>query len=501
MDDLASTADLAAGPRTPHTWWLAVAIVFLGVALRAWNLDGTGYTSDEIEELKLSRAPLADLILDRDGDRFPPLHRSLVGIEIRSTGSDLAARWLSVVCGGLTLVVVWRSGVMLLGDWDALWPTLLITCSPFHIFYCRDGRAYSMYMLWAAVMFWAALRLLRRGAWRDWLMLIVATAGAVYTHYYAAPLAVVVWAITLYVTIRRDGWRWPLTAALGASVLLAPAPILLWMAMSDLPNEKLVAWFDVEALGFAYVSLATGFAAGPSIQELRSMPASEGIRQFLPWVAAIGFAYATLGWYALRRLRKFELALLLAPPLVLVPILGIVGNLIEQGFVFRYVSWMTIPYALLLGAGARRWRQRPIVAVAIAALLMVNGVAIFNRNFDPRYAEEDFRAVAKKLDELDPERGPVLVASDYTGTALSYYAGTSRSIASFPIFSQHVAEREAAIDEFLVRHPPGTRFTLVSQWLPADDVRRATRDAALHQFAARLVAELNQTEIYSAAVP
>ncbi len=501
MHETHFAADSAAEYRVFRTRWLAAAIVVLGLGLRAWNLGGTGFTSDEIEELRLARAPLADLILDRDDDRFPPLHRSLVGVATRATGTDSAARWMSVVFGGLTLVVVWRAGVLLLGARGAIWPTLLLAASPFHIMYCRDGRAYSLYMLLAAVMFWAALKLLRSGAWTHWLPLIGSTAAAVYTHYYAGPLAVVVWLVVLSAAIRRDGWRRPFAAAVAMTVLLVPAPILLWLAMHDLPNEKLVAWFDVEALGFAYVSLATGFTVGPSVQELRSMPTSEGVRQLLPWVAAIGFSYAVLGWYALRRLEKWDLVLLLAPPLVLVPLLGVAGNLAEQGFVYRYVCWMAIPYALVLGAGASCSRQRRLAAFAVATLVTVNAIAIYNRNFDPRYAEEDFRAVAAKLDELDSQHGPVLVASNYIGSALRYYAEETRPVASFPIFSQHASERDAALGEFLAAHPAGTRFMIVSQWLPDDDVRRATRDAALREFDAKLVAELNQTEIYSAVVP
>jgi hypothetical protein len=480
---------------------IGLAIVLLGLVLRVWNLQGIGYNSDEIRELKLARAPLTDLILDRDIDRFPPLHRTLVGVAIRVTGSDAAARWLSVACGVLTVVVVWRAGATLLGEHEAPWPALIMACSPYHIFYCRDGRAYALYMLLAALLFWGALRLLRGGGAGNWLLLIGSSAAAVFTHYYAAPLVVVVWLIVIWTSYRRDGWREPLIAGTVMALLLGAAAALLWLAMSDVHDEKLVAWFDIEALGFTYVSLATGFSAGPSINELRGMSASEGIKQFLPWIVAIGVAYASLGWQAVRRLGKLDLGLLLTPTLLLVPSLGVLGNLDGQGFVFRYVCWLTTPYALLLGAGASCWRRSRLAVVGVVVLLAVNVISIANRRFDARYAEEDFRALAMKLDDVDPSRGPVLVASDYAGEALAYYTAGKRPIVGFSVFAHHAEQRDAVLNEFLASHPPGTRFLLVSQWLPEDDVRRVTRDAALMRFHAEPLARQNQIGIYSAVVP
>jgi hypothetical protein len=275
---------------------------------------------------------------------------------------------------------------------------------------------------------------------------------------------------------------------------------MLKTAMADKTEERLVAWFDVEAFGYAFVSQATGFAVGPSMVELRSMPASEGIRQFAPWIAVLGFAYCTLAWQACRRLDKPSLALL-ACALALVPALGILGNLTGIGFVFRHVGWMTIPYALLLGAGASRWRESKLAAIAVAALLAVNAYAVYNRHFDVRYAEEDYRAVALKLDVLDPSRRPVLVASHYMGAALRYYTGNTRSVSSFSIFATHHSDRNESLNRFLSSRHPGERFWVVSQWLPPDDERRPIRDAVLERLDAKLEAELNQAEIYSAIVP
>jgi hypothetical protein len=94
-----------------------------------------------------------------------------------------------------------------------------------------------------------------------------------------------------------------------------------------------------------------------------------------------------------------------------------------------------------------------------------------------------------------------LVASDYAGEALAYYTAGDRVVSGFSVFSHHAKQRDAVLNGFLASHPSGTRFLIVSQWLPEDDVRRETRDAALARFHAEPLARQNQIDIYSAVVP
>lgn len=489
-------------------WLFVIGVIALALALRGWNLHGRGFTADEVAELLLARQPLASVIMDEDDDRFPPLYRTILVIWERAFGTEAAARWLSVVAGVLTVIVVWRAGAALLDERDAPWPALLLACSPFHIHFCREGRAYAVYCLFAAMMFWAALRLLRDGGARrrgEWALMVGSTVAAVYSHWYAVPLAALLWAFSLAASWRRDGWRLPAGAVAATALLLIPAPIILIRASADLPDEELYAGFDLEALGYALISLPGGFTIGPSMKELRSIPAAEGIRQFLPWVAAVGLAGLVLLGQAIRRLGLRgaggrALAMLVASAL-LTPLLGYAGNLTGGGFVYRYVVWLVVPYALLLGAGASRSRASWAARLAVVALLAVNAAAIFNRAYDSRYDEEDFRAVAAKLEELGADDAPVLVASNYMGAALRYYWPAERPLTSFPIFAHHGDQRAERLQEFRQTHPSGTKFWIVSQWLPETDVRRATRDAALVELGATLEAQLVQMEIYSAQQP
>ncbi|MAT69376.1 MAG: hypothetical protein CMJ58_07590 [Planctomycetaceae bacterium] len=476
-----------------------LAITVLALLLRGWGLHGTGFTADEVDELHSAHAPLVSIVLDDDEDRFPPLYRTLVALWMRALGTDLASRWFNVVCGVTAVVVVFFAGRELLGRRAAWAPALLLACSPYHIHYCREGRAYALFVLLIAAAFWGALRSIRAGGIAGWCVLTLASAAAVWTHYYAVPIVGVMWLVVGSAALLRRQWK-PLAAATGCLlILVAPTALLLQRAMGDYSKGTLVAEFDVEAWGYMLANQALGFSAGPSMVELRSLPAAEGIRLFVPWVAALAVVWSVLGIAALARLgRSWQLLLLLATAVAVVPVLGIAGNVIGVGFVDRYAAWLCVPYALLLGAGASLCRRSWAIQAALFTLLAINGYAVYQARTNPRYALEDFRAVANELNRLADEQEAVLVASPHMAQALAYYLPEQRTYDWFPIFAEKSDEREARIAEFLGNRENGERYWIVSQWLPRDDTRRETRDGALRQLGAELRAELNQAEIYQA---
>lgn len=480
-------------------WYAYGGVLLLALALRAWQLHGTGYTADEVAELLLARRPIGEMLADNDDDLFPPLYRPTVALWTRAWGTEQAARWLSVLYGVATVVVVAAAGRELLGKRQGWWPALVLAMSPFHIHYCREGRAYALYALFAAMAFWGALRVMRRGRTADWALLVGSSAAAVWTHYYAGPLVVVLWAVVAEGEIRAGRWRPLLVSGAVLGLLLAPTPFLLLRAMRDHPDEHLTAEFDLQAYAYTYAIQALGYTVGPSMKELQSLTASTGMRLMLPWAIVAAGAWIVLGASCLVRLgNRRALWLLLLPTMLLVPMLGWGGQFAGVGFVYRYVAWLPIPYALLIGAGASRSGRSWVVSCATATLLMVNALAFYNRLYDERYADEDFRAVAAYLDDLAEPGEPVLVASPYMEAALGYYLGESRPLASFPIFDHFEEARERSLDNFRDSLAWRQRYWIVSQWLPADDPRRETRDAVLRKLHARWRIELNKTEIYEA---
>jgi len=475
-------------------------ILLLAFLLRGWNLHEQGFTADEVAELVKAHAPLPSILLDQDDDRFPPLYRLVLGLWIRAWDTDLASRWLNVLCGVLAVGVAWRAGVELLGSPEGLWPALLLACCPFHIHYCREGRAYALYFLFCAIAIWALLRLARDRRWGNWTLLGLSSLAAIYTHYYAVPLLIAIWTMALVEAYRsKKLWR-GIAAAATVSLATLPAAYLLWRALQDLPAGKLVATFDFGAWGYTYMSLVTGFTLGPSMRELRAVSTAEGIQQFLPWIILVGLILLLLSYHSLVRLRDRKIIVGLAVLLLaLIPIIGCAGNLTGVGFVYRYVSWLAFPFVLWLGAGAARCFLSRGALLATLALLLLNATALANRYYNVRYQGEDFRAVAQYLEKTISEPRPILVASPYMAQALNYYLDDRWQVSSFPIFPQLQEQREADIAKFQSLLPRGTSYWFVSQWLPVADPRRQTRDRQRQSLGVEFLDEISMMEIYMGA--
>lgn len=217
-----------------------------------------------------------------------------------------------------------------------------------------------------------------------------------------------------------------------------------------------------------------------------------------PWLGVVGLTCVPLfalglGQFADRRIRALTLVALL----LVVPAFALLDCFTGNSFVYRYYAWLTIPYAVALGAGAARpgWAGK----MALAVLMIVGGCAWWNKLSEPRYAEEDARAVMRVLDEQGSPDRPVLVASDYMRQALEYYSEPER-FKSFPIRTDRQAEIPARVNAFVGALDSGAPYWVVAQWLPEDDGRYAIRERVIGELGAKLVTQENQFLIYEARV-
>ena len=198
-----------------------------------------------------------------------------------------------------------------------------------------------------------------------------------YVHYYFIVVALVGGLLILHERRSRQALGRATTAHSLMALLCLP---LFWLIQSDLnlqagPEYFSQPRFSLPALGYTYVSMVTGYTLGPSLRELHTMTVAEALAGFLPWLALMTPAVAILcyhGYRVLDRPAAYRLVLLTTAPVLITGILGLVAGV---GYNVRYVSWVAIAAAILLAAGATRWRRWP-VAVALATLLGVFGTAL-----------------------------------------------------------------------------------------------------------------------------
>jgi 4-amino-4-deoxy-L-arabinose transferase-like glycosyltransferase len=128
-----------------------VVIVLVAAGLRLRGLGATSLWYDEVITMRVARASgHADLIArlgQLDGTRAP-LHPLVLQAWLRAFGSsDLAGRSFSVLCGLLTIAVIYALGRATFGEATALWAAWLAAVCPPLVYYSQEARMYAWLVL------------------------------------------------------------------------------------------------------------------------------------------------------------------------------------------------------------------------------------------------------------------------------------------------------------------------------------------------------------------
>jgi mannosyltransferase len=407
------------------------AILVVALALRVWGLQAQSFTMDEVSELRIAKESPAAIIVESDG--FPPFYHLLLHRWLPVFGGDSSARWLSVVCGLVTVWAMWRLGRLIGGTAVGLIAAALLATSPIHVYYSQEARAYALFFLLAVIAIWLFLRARSSDTPRDWTWFGAASVLGLYTHYYFLLLLP---ALILTVPLERD--RYPIRRmALSYAALALLALPWAWLAWQDLKvqttSQDLQPTLDLGGLAYTLVVFLGGYSAGPSLRELHDTDAAHAALEVLPWAAPLGLAAFYLGYRALTDRSQWRSALrLLVIGAVPLALCGILGTLLAVGYRVRYVSWGAAPFLALLSLGVVRGWGRRATVTATGVLTVLSLVSIFRRHSEPRYMNEDSRAAAQWLASNADQSGPVFVTAGYMAEPVSYYLGRSRDLQALP---------------------------------------------------------------------
>lgn len=169
----------------------APAVLVLAAALRFYLLDGQSLWGDEGNSVALSLRDLASITRGAALDIHPPLYYYLLHYWMLVFGSgEIAVRALSAITGTALVGVTFLVGRRLFGYPTALVAALLSAISPLQIQYSQETRMYALAALLAALSVYLLVRVAQasdRRAAVAWLAAwSVASAGALYSHYFAA---------------------------------------------------------------------------------------------------------------------------------------------------------------------------------------------------------------------------------------------------------------------------------------------------------------------------
>jgi hypothetical protein len=396
-------------PRSERTraWIFLIGLLIVAFALRLYRLEGQSIWVDEGISLHLATSSPRDIVADRAGNLHPPLYFFLLKGWVTLAGTRLyTARFLSVLASTLQVAAIYAVARRRLGRRTACVAAVLMTISPLSIIYGQEVRTYALLpLVYLALLGLAHALTARPGPHprSTWLFLGIAEVVGLHLHYSAMFLVVYValWTLAgVWRAGRRAGlYRWFVTHA---AAVLASLP---W-AIAVLTQRA---------------SVQTRFAFGRGLTEpmpLAALPRQvwlffltgltpTGDRGLVSGLAlAILLLLLLLVLVRLPRRRRLLVDLLLhwLVPLSLALLLWSVRSFSHP----RYVT-LFAPGLILLAAYVLRPSHRPATplsrAAALPALLLGAGLVAISLLglrayfFDPAFAKDDVRGVARYLEQ------------------------------------------------------------------------------------------------------
>jgi mannosyltransferase len=121
-----------------------ILLLLAAFALRLYRLDHQELWGDEAHSAYVSKLPLPSAVSPRT-ETNPPLYHLLLSLWVRLTGSSVfALRFLSLVLGVLTVPLVYRLARLAFGVSVGLLAALLCAISPFQVYYSQEARMYAL---------------------------------------------------------------------------------------------------------------------------------------------------------------------------------------------------------------------------------------------------------------------------------------------------------------------------------------------------------------------
>ena len=389
--------------------WLG-AITLLGLALRLWAIGAKGLWLDEAFSIWMSRHALGELLdwLVRI-DQHPPLYYTLLHFWLAAGDREGWVRSLSALFSTTTIPLFYGFVRTLAGERAGLIAALLLAIAPFHVRFAQEARMYAL-LTFAVAGALCCLAWLLAGEGREargegrrraaWIGYVLFTVAALLTHNTALffPAAVNLFVLPFLLVRRRRRAAPSAPAVESALAELQPPALRHWL----LAQAAIVALWLPWSGAFVQQSLgvyAQFWIAAPTLQTVLDalfVFLSAFFPATAPWKSSVWLFFGgffIVGLWQLR-VRPAQLALLLA--LWLTPFVGEwLVSLRRPIFYDRTLIWASLPLYAIVAVGMARVPRRALLAVALAALLLIQGVALDNyyRNF----AKEDWRGAAAYL--------------------------------------------------------------------------------------------------------
>jgi mannosyltransferase len=401
--------------------WALAGLTALGLALRFSTLGVQSYHHDEVITIvrMLSQGFRHMLYRVRESESTPPLYYVCAWVWARLFGTgEVGLRSLSALLGSATVPVAFLAGREALAgrarsrqraERVGLIAAALVALNPMLIWYSQEARSYAMLVFFSALSLLFFLRSLHGARGRDLIGWGLASAAALWSHYFAGfPISIeAVWLLLAL----RSRWRLVVPAVAATALLgLALLPLLL-----EQVTPAKTGW--LHSIPFSSRVLQTGvsFMVGETGRLIGEPPR---VRYALIPAILVGAGLALLAVRGSRRERRGALApLAVGVGAALVPVLLALAG--QDYVVERNLLAALVPLLLAAAIGFSADRARRIgsaCALALCAYWLAFAIYV---PLTPSLQRLDWRDVAARLGR--PRRPRAIVCQKLGAPVLGFY--------------------------------------------------------------------------------
>jgi mannosyltransferase len=403
-------------------WMILLAIVLCAFTLRLYRLGEPSFHGDEAFSARFVAKPAGEILAALGQDEpNPPFYYALLWSWLRLAGeSEFALRFLSAWWGVFLVPWAYDLGKRLGGKRLGAATAFLAAVSPFLVWHSQEVRMYAVLAALALASMALLVRAWQSGRWLLWWAWAAVTWLALFTHYFAAFLAVAEVSVLVVALVRParhqsriaqlKAWALPLVVA-----ALLYLPWVVYVAPAMLAHEKtwLLPVSGGEFFRRVFVTYSLGSTAAPWAAR---------------WLWPGFFLIFAAGGVTLARRQRWGVGLIgccFLMPLAMVYVLSLRRPMFHE----RYLIFVLSPYLLFLASGVIAWarmlsRSHPaamaLAAVPMAFLIGASGLSLANYFCDASYAKSPpWREMIHFL-QTQGRPGDVVI-QNYPDPSLNYY--------------------------------------------------------------------------------
>lgn len=163
--------------------YLIVLIILLGLFLRIYNLNSESLWSDEGYSINEAKFSIHEIISHMGYNPNPPLYLITLHFWINLFGdSAFSVRFLSFIFSSISLVLLFLLTKRIFDKKTAVFSTLILSLSTFHIYYAQEARSYALFSMLGLLSYYSFYKFNDWSSKRNILYYLISTTLMIYTH-------------------------------------------------------------------------------------------------------------------------------------------------------------------------------------------------------------------------------------------------------------------------------------------------------------------------------